>query len=634
MKNLKLSVLNCMFLLLLSYNSKADVPPKPIAPLPRPQQVEWQKMETIAFLHFGPNTFNDKEWGYGDADPKTFNPTNLDCEQWVRTLKNAGFKEAIITAKHHDGFCLWPTHLTDYCIRNSPYKNGKGDIVGELAAACKKYGIKFGIYLSPWDRHQATYGKQEYLDYYCKEMTELLTRYGKVSEIWLDGANGGDGWYGGSKEVRKIDLKNYYNFPRIFKLIRKLQPDAIIFSDGGPDCRYMGNERGVAGITNWSFLRSKDVYPGYSKGYELNMGHPDGDTWTPGECDFSIRPGWFYHSSDDDKVKTAENLVELYYQNVGHNGLMLLNLPPDKRGLISPIDSLNVLKFHRQITKELKVNLFAGLKPIVSDCRGIHYKATNMTDNSYNSYWATKDDVKQATVVFNFSKQTKLNRIVLQEYVPLGQRVKSFLVEYFADNKWNRVNAHEQTTTIGFKRIVRFETITTKSIRIRFIDARGCLCINNIAAYYSGNDKSFTFSQEDLYYTNSYPFDIINISKAESEKVKDKNPKTIARIPGNEVIIDLGKIEKVRQIKLLPDQNEKAPQGLIMNYELYSVGGDNVNDASKKVLISTGEFSNIRNNLIWQSFGCVTIKTRFLILKATRMVNDSKAIDISELRIQ
>ena len=250
--------------------------PEAILPIPEPKQVEWQKMETYAFVHFGLNTFNDREWGYGDTDPSTFNPAKLDCEQWVQTFVAAGMKGVIFTAKHHDGFCLWPTQLTEYCIRNSPYKDGKGDVVGELAAACKKYGIKFAVYLSPWDRNHAEYATPAYVDYFHAQLHELMTNYGEVFEVWFDGANGGDGWYGGAKDSRTIDRKHYYNYPKIYEMLDELQPQAIIFSDGGPGCRWVGNERGFAGATNWSFLRAGEVFPGYSKHYILQYGHADG----------------------------------------------------------------------------------------------------------------------------------------------------------------------------------------------------------------------------------------------------------------------------------------------------------------------------------------------------------------------
>lgn len=459
--------------------------PEAILPIPEPKQVEWQKMETYAFVHFGLNTFNDREWGYGDSDPKTFNPTRLDCEQWVKTFVNAGMKGVIFTAKHHDGFCLWPTELTDYCIRNTPYKDGKGDIVGELAAACKKYGLKFALYLSPWDRHQANYGTPEYVEYYHKQLTELMSRYGEVFEVWFDGANGGDGWYGGAKESRTIDRKTYYNYPRIYEILDELQPQAIIFSDGGPGCRWVGNEKGFAGTTNWSFLRAGEVYPGYPKAHELQHGHADGNQWVPAECDVSIRPGWFYHPEEDNRVKTVDQLTELYYQSVGRNATLLLNFPINRNGLVHPIDSANAVNFHKKVQKELAHNLLAGIRPKASDERGKKFSARATTDGDWNTYWATKDGVNTATIEFELPKQELINQMMIQEYIPLGQRVKSFVVEYDYNEKWLPLKLKEETTTVGYKRFLRFSPILTNKLRIRFTDARACLCINNIEAYFA-----------------------------------------------------------------------------------------------------------------------------------------------------
>ena len=332
-------------------------PPKPYGAIPTPAQINWQRMEFYGFIHFGLNTFTGREWGYGDEDPKIFNPTDFNASDIVSTFKKGGMKGMIYTAKHHDGFCAWPTKSTDHNITKSPWKNGKGDVVREFALACKKHGIKFGTYLSPWDRNNADYGKDGYLDVYYKQIRELLTNYGPVFEIWFDGANGGDGWYGGAEESRTIDRRNYYNFPRIFEIVDSLQPNATIFGDGGPGCRWVGNENGFAGETCWSTIPSNTVYPGFKDYKQLQFGWEDGDQWTPAECDVSIRPGWFYHEKEDSKVKTVEDLCNLYYKSVGHNATMLLNFPVDKDGLIHPIDSANAVNFHKKIRQELSVNL-------------------------------------------------------------------------------------------------------------------------------------------------------------------------------------------------------------------------------------------------------------------------------------
>ena len=477
--------------LLLVHNLGAqNTAPEPIGPLPQPKQVEWQKMETYAFIHYGLNTFTDKEWGYGDADPKTFNPSRMDVEQWVRTFKQAGMKGVIIVAKHHDGFTMWPSPLTEYNITKSSYngpknKDGKVDVLAELRKACNKYGLKMGVYLSPWDRNHAEYGRQAYVDYYHKQLTDLVTNYGPLFEVWLDGANGGDGYYGGARETRKIDRRNYYNFPKIHSIIEEHQPQAIIFSDGGPGCRWVGNERGVAGTTNWAFLRKNDVYPGYDKSKELTSGHIDGDAWVPAECDVSIRPGWFYHPEEDAKVKTPEQLADLFYKSVGRNATFLLNFPVDREGRVNAIDSANVVRFRQIITEDLKTNLLRKAKVSVSSERGKIFSAKKLTDGKWDTYWATPDGVSTSSVTFTFSKPTQVNRLLLQEYIPLGQRVKAFAVEALVGDKWQMVDAGEPTTTIGYKRILRFPTINASAIRVIVNESRGPICLNNIEAYYA-----------------------------------------------------------------------------------------------------------------------------------------------------
>ena len=475
--------------LLLAQNMFAQKnAPEPIAPLPLPKQVEWQKMETYAFVHYGLNTFTDKEWGYGDADPKVFNPSRMDVEQWVRTFKAAGMKGVIIVAKHHDGFAMWPSPLTEYNITKSSYdgpknKDGKVDVLAELRKACDKYGLKMGIYLSPWDRNHAEYGRQAYVDYYHQQLTDLTTHYGPLFEVWLDGANGGDGYYGGAREKRKIDHRNYYNYPKIHSIILEHQPQAIIFSDGGPGCRWVGNERGEAGTTNWAFLKKDKVYPGMPNSPVLRNGFPDGDAWIAAECDVSIRPGWFYHPEEDSKVKTPEQLADLYYKSVGRNATFLLNFPVDREGRVNAIDSANAVRFCQLIKEDLKTNLLRKTKVTASSERGKKFSAKKLTDRKWDTYWATPDGENTGSVTFTFSKATQVNRLLLQEYIPLGQRVKAFFVEAFVAGKWQRIDAGEETTTIGYKRILRFPTIETSAIRVNVTDARGPLCICNIEAY-------------------------------------------------------------------------------------------------------------------------------------------------------
>lgn len=611
----------------LSCTSGKVLPPEPILPVPEPKQVEWQQMETYAFIHFGLNTFNDREWGYGDTDPKTFNPTNLDCEQWAQTLVKAGMKGVILTAKHHDGFCLWPFEGTDYSVKNSPWKNGQGNVVKELSEACKKYGLKFAVYLSPWDRHQANYGTPEYLPYFYAQLHDLLTNYGPVFEVWFDGANGGDGWYGGAKDIRTIDRKNYYNYPRIYEMLDSIQPQAIIFSDGGPGCRWVGNEKGFAGATNWSFLRKGEVHPGYDKNYELQYGHPDGNQWVPAECDVSIRPGWFYHPEEDDRVKSPDQLVDLYYRSVGHNATLLLNFPVDRRGLIHPVDSANAVRFHEMIQQQLKTNLVAGMTPKVSNERGGDFVASALTDDNFDTYWATEDGVTTADIEFSFDTPTRMNRMMLQEYIPLGQRVKAFVVEYLDKDTWLPVKLNEETTTIGYKRLLRFETVETKGIRIRITDARGLLCLSSVGVYDAGNvSDSFVEKVEDI---ESLPYLLPDVKADEAAKASDKQAQTTCFVEGDRLLIELQEERLVSSLHFLPDQGEPN-KGLIANYEIrVGVSKDAVNQ-----LVKSGEFSNIQNSPVMQSVFFTPVKARYIELKATRMIRAGESMGFAELGVK
>lgn len=611
----------------LSCTSGKVLPPEPILPVPEPKQVEWQQMETYAFIHFGLNTFNDREWGYGDTDPKTFNPTNLDCEQWAQTLVKAGMKGVILTAKHHDGFCLWPFEGTDYSVKNSPWKNGQGNVVKELSEACKKYGLKFAVYLSPWDRHQANYGTPEYLPYFYAQLHDLLTNYGPVFEVWFDGANGGDGWYGGAKDIRTIDRKNYYNYPRIYEMLDSIQPQAIIFSDGGPGCRWVGNEKGFAGATNWSFLRKGEVHPGYDKNYELQYGHPDGNQWVPAECDVSIRPGWFYHPEEDDRVKSPDQLVDLYYRSVGHNATLLLNFPVDRRGLIHPVDSANAVRFHEMIQQQLKTNLVVGMTPKVSNERGGDFVASALTDDNFDTYWATEDGVTTADIEFSFDTPTRMNRMMLQEYIPLGQRVKAFVVEYLDKDIWLPVKLNEETTTIGYKRLLRFETVETKGIRIRITDARGPLCLSSVGVYDAGNvSDSFVEKVEDI---ESLPYLLPDVKADEAAKASDKQAQTTCFVEGDRLLIELQEERLVSSLHFLPDQGEPN-KGLIANYEIrVGVSKDAVNQ-----LVKSGEFSNIQNSPVMQSVFFTPVKARYIELKATRMIRAGEPMGFAELGVK
>ena len=348
-------------------------PPAPLSAVPAPNQLAWHEMEMNAFVHFTTNTFTGKEWGYGDEQPSVFNPSDqYDADQWVRTFKETGFKGVILTCKHHDGFCLWPSKYTEHSVKNSPWMNGKGDVVRDVMRACKKYELKFGVYLSPWDRNHAEYGSPVYIEYYRNQLKELFNTYGPVFEMWFDGANGGDGYYGGKREKRSIQGSTYYEWPVTLDLVRQMEPEIIFFSDAGPGVRWVGNERGVAGETNWNTITPDTLYAGKA-GIEklLNEGDENGTKWIPAEVDVSIRKGWFYHAEEDSLVKTPEQLFDIYLTSVGRGSTLLLNVPPDRRGLVHEKDVASLKGFRELLDTEFANNLikgkqvFVGMSPAV-----------------------------------------------------------------------------------------------------------------------------------------------------------------------------------------------------------------------------------------------------------------------------
>ena len=469
-----------LFLVLLSLSCTEVPPPEPVGPIPSDRHLAWHELQYYAFIHFNMNTFTDMEWGTGGEKPEQFNPTELDTRQWARVAKEAGMKGIIITAKHHDGFCLWPTKTTEHSVKNSPWKDGNGDLLKDLSDACAEYGLKFGIYLSPWDRNHEDYGKPEYVEDFHEQLRELLTNYGEVFEVWFDGANGGSGYYGGANETRKIDNKTYYEWDKTTQIVRELQPNAVIFSDGGPDIRWVGTEEGFANKTNWSIMRRDEIYPGWPRYVELRSGHEDGTHWLPAEVNTSIRPGWYYHPREDHQVKSLPRLVKTYYESIGRNGNFLLNLPVDARGLVHENDERQLMALKQQIDSDFENELAEGLLVDATDIRGNDYKAENINDGDYDTYWATNNDVTEASITISFKEPTEVNRILLQEYIPLGQRVKHFSVEAEVNGSWKKIDTQ---TTIGYKRILRFDTVKASRVRLNIEDAKGPPCISNIALY-------------------------------------------------------------------------------------------------------------------------------------------------------
>ncbi|MDR0845233.1 MAG: alpha-L-fucosidase [Tannerella sp.] len=470
-------------LLIFSACQTEVIPPEALFPVPNENQLAWHDREQYAFIHFNINTFTDKEWGYGDEDPSLLNPTEFNAEQWATAIKEAGLKGIILTCKHHDGLCLWPSAFTEHSVKNSPFRDGKGDMVKEVSDACRKYGLFFGVYLSPWDRNFAQYATPEYITYYRNQLTELLSNYGEISEVWFDGANGGDGYYGGARERRKIDNRTYYDWPNTHAIVRKLAPKAVIFSDAGPDIRWCGNESGFAGETNWNTISVDTLYPGKSNITKLlNAGSEDGTSWLPAEVDVSIRPGWFYHAAQDEKVRTPENLLKLYLESVGRGANLLLNLPPDRRGLIHENDVKALKDWKKLIDATFANNLAANAKASANTSRGKsrQYAAANVTDGDKETYWATDDAVKSGSLEIDLGKSQKINYILIQEYIRLGQRVKTFSVDVWKENAWVSVASG---TTIGHKRILPLGAVEASKVRINITDAKACPLISTVEVY-------------------------------------------------------------------------------------------------------------------------------------------------------
>ena len=662
--------------ILSSCNDVINNQPEAVLPIPSQEQIDWQKLETYAFIHFGLNTYNDLEWGYGNTPASTFNPVNLDCEQWVATLKQCGMKGVILTAKHHDGFCLWQTETTDYSIANSPYKNGKGDMVKELSDACKKYGLKFGLYLSPWDRNNSEYGREDYVETYHKQIDELTSNYGDLFEFWFDGANGGNGYYGGADETRSIDARKYYDYERARDTILKRHPNAMIFGGTCQTIRWVGNEQGWAGDTDWCMIN-----PELSDNTKhLNHGSENGTHWIPAEVDVSIRPGWFYHKREDHQVKSVAQLTDIYYRSVGHNANLLLNFPINLDGKIPALDSLRATEWHEVIVNDFKDNILKNAEVRVDNERGREFKAENVIDDDWDTYWATDDDYNFGTISFSFDKPVKMNRVVLQEYIPLGQRVKDFYMEGELNGKWFKINPLDTLSTIGYKRIVRFNTVELDKLIIYFEESRGPLCINNIEAYFApilltepkisrNYDNVVTIESSDndaeIYYTtdgsvpdenssrydNAFVFNNKGVIKAitydpiskkksdismkeldlpkeyyqtsSSNKIFDGNTNSVVYLDIDEqIIITFKEEQNISGFRYTPNQMRDASRHIV-DYEFY------VDD----VLIKKSSFGNIKNNPIEQVVKFKNIKGKEVKFVPKSNTDKAKNCGIAEFSV-
>ncbi len=554
-------------------------------PVPTENQLRWQDMEMYAFIHYSLNTYTDQEWGFGNEDPKLFNPSNLDCRQWAHVCKQAGMRGIIFTAKHHCGFCMWPSAYTEYSVKNSPWKNGRGDVVRELADACREEGLEFAVYLSPWDRNHPEYGRPAYVEYFRNQLRELLTNYGDIFEVWFDGANGGDGWYGGANEVRKIDRTTYYQWPETYRMIRQLQPKCLIWNDGSDrgDLRWVGTEAGNVGETNWSLMPSKGDTPWHM----LHYGVEEGDVWCPGETNTSIRPGWFYHETENEHVKSLSKLMDTYYKSVGRNSTLLLNFPIAPNGRIHPNDSLRGIAFNKMIQEVFKENLIEhGTLTIDHSAAQKESDANNVQCSMFNVQW---------------DKPTAFNRFVAEEDIRYGQRVKKFALEAEVDGQWvplkdELVENGDGLTTIGHRRIICFPTVEATKLRFTITDAKAAPIIKKLGVYLapeltadipdSGEKRS-----SNLHYFFSSP---------------------------TQMLIDWDTEQTITSFRYLPPQNTK--DGLVTHYTLWGS-----TDWTNWTKVASGEFSNIVNNPIWQTIKFdAPVKAKILRLDADRLAEGER----------
>lgn len=449
--------------------------PAPLQPIPSARQRAWHAREYYAFVHFNMDTFTGREWGTGEEDPDTFQPSALDCRQWAQVARQAGMTGIILTAKHHDGFCLWPSAFSEHDVESSSWRDGAGDVLAELSAACREAGLGFGVYLSPWDRNHPRYGQGEaYDDVFVGQLEELLTRYGPVFEVWWDGACG-EGPSGKRQE---------YDWPRYRETVRRLQPQAVMFSDVGPDVRWIGNERGLAGETCWGMLSPAGFEPGAGAPASdvLNAGQEDGTHWIPGECDVSIRPGWYYKPEQDGQVKSLEELLEIWYGSVGRNANLLLNLPVDKRGLVHENDAQRLLELRAALDAIFETDLARTAQASSLHERGgsARFAAARANDGDAATFWACEDGVTSAALTLRWPAPTLVDHAVLGEALELGQRVRSFSIAARVGGEEREV---ARGTTIGRKRIVRFAAVEAEELTLRVEDARACPALATFEVY-------------------------------------------------------------------------------------------------------------------------------------------------------
>lgn len=465
--------------------------PAPFGVLPSERQLKWHELDMYVLVHFTPTTFENKEWGYGDADPAIFNPVQFDANQIVSAAKAGGFKGLIFVSKHHDGFALWPTKTTPYNISKSPWRNGKGDMVKEFEQACRKNGLAFGVYCSPWDRNHPQYGSYAYVKVYREQLRELYSNYGPLFMSWHDGANGGDGYYGGARESRKIDRSTYYGWDTTWQITRRMQPTANIFSDVGPDVRWVGNERGEAAPTSWATFTPTPLEgktkagPGEVRDDLSPEGTRNGKFWIPAECDVPLRKGWFFHESENNMVKGPDKLFDLYLKSVGRGACLDIGLAPDTRGLLHENDVQALAAFGEMLNRTFADDLAGKARILASNVRGKDNKTfgtTALTDNNRYTYWASDDSVTTPYITLQWQEPQTFNLIRIRENIKLGQRIDALDLEAMINGSWEKIGS---ATSIGACRLILLDKpVQSQMLRIRITDSPVAVAISEVGVFH------------------------------------------------------------------------------------------------------------------------------------------------------
>lgn len=591
MKSIFFTIANSLLFLQL-YGQEA---PKPYGALPSARQLQWHEMETYCLIHYTPTTFQDKEWGYGDADPKIFNPSHFDANQIAKAAASAGFKGLISVAKHHDGFCLWPTKTTEYNISHTPWMAGKGDMVKAFMEASQQNGLKFGTYLSAWDRNDLRYGTPAYTDAYRAQLTELMTNYGELFTSWHDGANGGDGYYGGRNEKRTINSETYYEWEeKTWPIIRRLQPMASIFSDVGPDMRWVGNEHGHAAETSWATITPKGKgdlkpMPGSSTDpSNLPTGDRNGKYWIPAECDVPQRPGWFYHKNQDSKVKTPNELFDIYLKSVGRGANMNLGLAPMPEGILHPNDVKSLHYFGKKLNKTFSTNLTKGAKASSKQLRGksSQFALANIFDEDRYSYYAPKDNVLNPEVVITLNGEKEFDLIRIRENIKLGQRLDSVVIDTWDNGKWEKLAS---ATSIGANRLIKLSK-PAKATKLKVkLFAPVAPTLSDFALF-KEYDEAFTFN-EDISVSTLLVKSPYTIESKDVKQLKPNNG-SITKVNTQDFIIALS--EPITKFGYLPRQ-DGVKDGIVLRYEVLVSP-----DKRTWTKVKDGEFSNVLSNPIEQ----------------------------------